>query len=115
MKTHGVRRLVAISGGAVNVPGERKGLAARIASAVVRVFVANVVAAKQREFEVVYATDLDWVAPRPARVVDGPRTGTYKVGDAARGMSVNAGDVADFMVGALTDDRYLGQAPLIAN
>lgn len=115
MKAHGVRRLVAISGGAVEVPGERKPLAARIASKVVRVFVGNVVAAKQREFDVVYASDRDWVIPRAARVVDGPRTGTYKVGDAARGTRVNAGDVADFMVGALTDDRYLHQAPLIAN
>ena len=115
MNSHGVRRLVAISGGAVNVPGERKRLAARIASAVVRAFVGNVVAAKQREFDLVYASDLDWVAPRAARVVDEPRTGTYKVGDAARGTRINAGDVADFMVGALTDDRYLRQAPLIAN
>jgi len=115
MKAHGVRRLVAISGGAVEVPGERKRLAARLASAVVRLFVGNVVAAKQREFDIVHASDLDWVAPRAARVVHGPRTGTYNVGDAARGTRVNAGDLADFMVAALTDDSYLRQAPLIAN
>ncbi|MGH2428354.1 MAG: NAD(P)H-binding protein [Candidatus Limnocylindria bacterium] len=38
------------------------------------------VAAKQAEFELLRASELDWVAARPPLVTDGPRTGRYRVG-----------------------------------
>lgn len=115
MKTHNVKRLVTISGGAASLPGERKPLRARVASAIVRMFVAHVVRAKQRELDIIAASDLDWIAPRPPRVIDGPRTGNYRVGDTARGIRISQGDLAHFMVAALTDDKYVGQAPFISS
>ena len=44
----------------MNVPGERKPLSGRITTALVRLLARNVVEAKQREFEVVSRSDLDW-------------------------------------------------------
>lgn len=115
MSAAGVRRIVAISGAGCTLPGERKPLGGRIASALVRLAVRDVVEAKQREMEVIVASDLEWTLPRPARVVDGPHTGSYNVGSQARGMRINNGDVADFMVRALTDTTHIRQAPLISN
>lgn len=105
MKIHGVRRLVAISGAAASLPGERKSFRARMASAVVRTFVAHVVRAKQRELDIIAASDVDWIAPRPPRVIDGAQTGTYRVGDTARDMRISQGDLAHFMVCA--DRRHV--------
>lgn len=115
MTANGVRRLVAISGAGCTLPGERKPLGGRIASAMVRLAVRNVVEAKQRELEIIVASDLDWIAPRPARVVDDPATGTYRVGSDAKGFRITAADLAEFMVAQLTDDSYLRQAPIISN
>ena len=115
MRASNVRRLVAISGAACMLPGERKPIGGRIASAVVRLAVRHVVKAKQRELEVIVASDLDWILPRPARVVEGPRTGRYRVGPGARGMRISQQDVADFMVKSLADDAWLRQAPLISS
>jgi len=115
MRANGVKRLVTISGGAVTLPAERKSFRARIASALVRRVVPHVVEAKQRELDVVVASDLDWIAPRPPRVVDGPATGRYTVGERATGLRVTQGDLAHFMVAALTDDSFIRQAPLISS
>lgn len=115
MKTHGVKRLVTISGGAASLPSERKSLSARIASAFVRMFVPNVVQAKQRELDVIAASDVEWIAPRPPRVTKGTQTGNYRVGATARGLRISQGDLAHFMVAALTDDTYVRQAPFISS
>ncbi len=115
MEAAGVRRLIAISGGACTLATERKRFSARIASAVVRLLVRHVVAAKQRELEIIVASDLDWTAPRPPRVLESAATGSYRAGDAARGMSVTQGDLAAFMVDQLTDNKYLRQAPFVSN
>jgi putative NADH-flavin reductase len=115
MKTHGVKRLVAISGGAASLTGEHKPLRARIASSIVRMFVGHVVRAKQRELDIIAASDVDWIAPRPPRVIEGAETGSYQVGDTARGMRISQGDLAHFMVTALTDNAYVRQAPFIAS
>ena len=114
MQARGVSRLVSISGAACVLPGERKTLGARVASAFVRLSVRHVVEAKQRELELIVASDLDWTLPRPPRVVPGPRTGAYRVGPDARGLRINHGDVADFMVRALSDGSYIREAPYLS-
>lgn len=115
MERNGVRRLVALSGGACTLPGERKRLRARVASALVRLAVRHVVEAKQRELEIIAASGLDWIAPRPPRVVEAPARGYWRAGDVATGMSITQADLAAFMVEQLTSDTYLRQAPFISN
>ncbi|MDL2335296.1 MAG: NAD(P)H-binding protein [Chloroflexota bacterium] len=115
MKRSGARRLVTISGAGCTLPGEIKPVSGRVASAVVRLFVRHVVEAKQRELNVIVASDLDWTAPRPARVTDAPATGKYRVGRDAKGFQVSAADLAQFMVAQLADDSYLRQAPIVSN
>lgn len=118
MATHGVRRLVLLSGAAVTLPHERKAAGDRLASAVVRLFVRNVVAAKQRELEIVQASGLDWIAVRPPRVVEGPPTGRWEAGTVLRlgpRSRITQGDVGAFLVSQLTDDRWIRQAPYVSS
>ena len=116
MERHGVRRLVNLSGGAIRVPGERKPPADAVASAVVRLLARHVVAAKQREFDLIRRSAVDWVAVRPPRVIDGPLTGSYRAGDVALGprSRISNRDVADFLLRQLTDDTYVRQAPFVS-
>ena len=65
MDRHDARRLIALSGAGVDVDGDRKPLVDRVISRVVRRFARHVVGAKQREFEIFSATDLEWPALRP--------------------------------------------------
>ncbi|CAN5841096.1 NAD(P)H-binding protein [soil metagenome] len=116
MQAARVQRLVTLSGAAVNLHGERKGAGDRFASAVVRIFASHVLRAKQREYEVLAESDLDWVAVRPPRVSDDPARGDYRVGDLALGPRSRIGkaDLAAFILSQLTDDTYLRQAPRIS-
>ena len=116
MRAHGVRRLVCLSGAAVTVTGERKAPFDRLASALVRRITPHVVAAKQREYDLVSPTDLDWVVVRPPLVIDGPRTGRYRAGRIriGPGSRISRADVADFIVRQLEDDTYLCQAPFVS-
>ncbi|CAN5549812.1 NAD(P)H-binding protein [soil metagenome] len=117
MERHGVHRLVALSGAGVTAPKEQKRLPDRLVSAIVGRIVRHVVMAKQRELEIIAASSIEWVAPRPPRVNDGPATGIYKVGDHAIGprSRISQADLAHFMVSQLTDDRHIRSAPFISS
>lgn len=115
MQHHGVRRLVNLSGAGVDAPGDRKPMLDRFASRLVHTFAGHVLAAKQAEFDVLSASDLEWVAVRPPLVRDGPRTGRYVAGtDVLRpGASISRADIAEFMVAQAVDPTFARQAPFI--
>ena len=115
MSAERVRRLVALSGAGITVDGERKPLRGRAMSAVVSVVARHVVAAKQREYDVIKHAHLDWVLVRPPRVVEGARTGRYAAGVVLAAPRVTQGDLAAFMVSQLTDDTYLRRAPFVSS
>jgi len=95
MESVGVRRLVGLAGGAVNVPGERKPITGRITTALVRLMARNVVEAKQREFDIVRRSGLDWT--------DG--TGYFRgLGGESLGLGARIVAVSD-VYEALTADR----------
>lgn len=114
MRNAGVRRLVGLAGGAVNVPGERKPLGGRMTTALVRLLARNVVEAKQREFDVVRGSDLDWTMVRPPSVVAGPATGGHLIGDELHGFRVSSGDVGAAMVELATGDGWIREAPYVS-
>jgi putative NADH-flavin reductase len=115
MKRHDVRRLVALSGAGVTLPGERKPLRARLMSAFVARIVPHVVEAKRREYEIFAGSGLDWTLVRPPRVVEGRATGRRVVGDRLAGARVTQGDLAEVMVELLTDERFREQAPYVSS
>ncbi|MBA2632855.1 MAG: NAD(P)H-binding protein [Chloroflexi bacterium] len=114
MEIAGVRRLVGLAGGAVDVPGERKPLSGRITTALVRLMARNVVEAKQREFDVIARSSLDWTMVRPPRVVEGGPTGRVEIGDRLHGFKVTRGDVGAAMAGLATESTWLRQAPYVS-
>lgn len=118
MEAHGPARVVVLSGAAVNVPGEQKRWGDRLASAVVRIVVRHVVAAKQGEFDIISGSRLEWIAVRPPRVVPGPHTGRYKAGLELRlgpGSRINQPDLAEFLLRQASEDTWLRQAPFVSS
>lgn len=114
MERHGVRRLVGLAGGAVKVAGERKPISGRITSALVRLLARNVVEAKQREYEVVSASSLDWTMVRPPRVVEGPATGRVEIGTELHGFRLTSGDLASAMVDLAGSSSWVREAPYVS-
>ncbi len=113
METSGVPRLVALSGAGIDVAGDRKPAVDRVVSRIVRTMARHVVGAKQREFAVFAATDLDWTAIRPAIVTDGDARG-YRLDLALiPGARVTRADVAQALVDQVGDRAFVGAAPFV--
>ncbi|MBA2720951.1 MAG: NAD(P)H-binding protein [Chloroflexi bacterium] len=113
MEAAGVDRLIALSGAAVAVPGDRKPFLDQLASVLVRRFARHVVGAKQREYEVFSATALDWTALRPPLVIDGPPKGYRLTSRLKFGARVSRTDVAHALVDQLVDTRFRRAAPFV--
>ena len=109
----GVRRLVVLSGAGIDVPDDRKPLLDRIASAMVRRMAKHVVRAKQREYDIIASSDLDWTALRPPLVTGGPSQG-YRLDLRLRpGARVTRADVGQALCDQLEDDAFIRRAPFV--
>ena len=109
----GIPRLIALSGAAVDVPGDRKPSLDRIMSRVVRRFARHVVGAKQREFAAFAVSDLEWTALRPPLVTDGPARGYRLDLSLQPGARVTRADVATALVDQLADRAFIRAAPFV--
>ncbi|MDT0166425.1 NAD(P)H-binding protein [Actinotalea sp. AC32] len=116
MTAAGVRRFVGISGAGVDVPGDRKSRRDRLISALIQRVGGAVVADKPAELAVWVSSGLDWTLVRPPRLVDGPATGRveHDAHRSPRRTRITRADLARFLVDQVTDSRYLGAAPLVA-
>jgi putative NADH-flavin reductase len=113
MEAEGVLRLVALSGAAIQVHGDRKPLIDRLASRIVRRFARHVVGAKQREYDVFAASSLEWTALRPPLVMDGEAKGYRLDLRLTPGARVTRADVAQALVDQLSHRRFLRDAPFV--
>lgn len=113
MTESGQRRLVALSGAGIDVPRDRKPMIDRLVSRIVRRLARHVVGAKQREYEIFAAADLDWTALRPPLVTDGPARG-YRLDLRLKpGARVPREDVAAALVDQLIDRGFHRAAPFV--
>jgi putative NADH-flavin reductase len=70
-----------------------------------------------RQEEYVKRSSLGWTIVRPSAFTDGPRTGRYErdfASDHKTKLKISRADVADFLVGQLTDATYLHRTPAIS-
>ena len=114
MVKHGVRRLICVSAAGAFIEGDPE------ANPLVKIILPRIFArsfAGVREMErVVRASALDWTLVRPTRLVNDPGRGEFRIRDRypAPGLTrIARADVAQFMVGALTERAYIRQAPAI--
>ncbi|MGI8562482.1 MAG: NAD(P)-dependent oxidoreductase [Candidatus Dormibacter sp.] len=117
MEEHGVRRIVAISGAGITLPGDHKPLVHVLAGGFVGLLARGLVEAKRREYEVLSASPVDWTAVRPTRIVDGPATERRQVSlDGSKmGMRATRGDVAALTVDEATSVGHPRQAPFVSS
>ncbi len=73
---------------------------------------------KDRQEELIRASDVEWVLVRPGFLTDGAAGSGYRALTDLTGVKagkISRADVADFMLDQLGSDDYLCQAPLLTN
>jgi putative NADH-flavin reductase len=116
MQAAHVKRLVCLS--SFGVGDSRTDLSFFTRYIVVGIFLRHAFEDHERQEAVVKTCALDWTLVRPPHLKDGARTGTYQHGlTLAYGNIegwISRGDLADFMLKQLEDDRYIRQAPRVS-
>ncbi len=116
MTEHGVSRFVGVSGAGANLPGDRKGLGARVISGLTHRLARDLVEDKEGEHRALAASGLDWTQVRPPRLVDRPGTGRYALTDDAPGLRarpVPKADVALAMLDLAENREWVAAAPYL--
>jgi putative NADH-flavin reductase len=108
-----VRRLIYMS--AINVK-ESRGNAGVIIKFLAPILLRTESAGHEAREKIIKQSDLDWTIVRPAALTNGPSK-PYRRGENVKANGISATisrvDVADFMVQQLTDNTFLGKAPII--
>ena len=116
MQRHGVRRVVTVTGAGVRQPVDNPGFGDKL----MRTILGTVAPALLRDSEAhvrrLQESGLDVTAVRAPRLTNDDATGRYETAATLQmgmGGKVARADVADFMLKAVEDDLFVGEAPMI--
>ncbi len=114
MRKSGARRFIGVAGAGIKVPGDEKGARYGLAAWFSRLTFRRGVEEKQKEFELVSKSGLDWTIVRVPYISEGPLTKSYRA-DLKRPPSsrISRADIAYAVVRQLQDRRYVNAAPFI--
>jgi putative NADH-flavin reductase len=117
MLEHGVRRIVSLVGAGVAMPEDPRSLGRSIMMGLMKIVARGILQDAERHAEIIQQSDLDWTLVRPPRLADDPRRGDYRHAPTMKlgpGDRIGRADLADFMLGLATSDRYIRQAPMVS-
>lgn len=116
MKKHGVRRIISTTGGGVRDPQDQPGLFDHIMKVLLTLMASSVLKDSEANVNVIRASDLDWTIIRFPRLLDGERTGKYRVGYVGKdsGSQLSRADGADCILKEMESGEYLHRMPLVS-
>ena len=116
MKKHGLRRLVVASVAGIPAPGDNRGALAGVIGGAIKLFMRDAYADREQQMALLQGSDLDWIAIRLPRLTDDPASG-YELGfpNPAPSLAASRADLAAAMLDQLSDDAWLGKAPIISS
>ncbi len=116
MRTHGVRRIITLSGGGLRDPRDRPKAADLIITTLLKLFAGHVLADAQGHLAVLKDSGLDWTVVRGPRLTEDPGAGTYRTGwvGVNTGTRISRDDLADFIVAQLDDTEYVRALPFVS-
>lgn len=117
MQRQGIHRLICLTGAGVADSHDRPRLVNHLFTIALKRMAADVLSDSEQQYAAIRQSSLDWTVVRVPRLINGPRTGHYRVGWVGinTGTAIRRADAADFLLRQLTDETYLRQAPMISN
>ena len=115
MEGEGVRRLIFMSAYGVGITRRDVPFVPRL---LIRYLLRDLYDDKARGEKELSGSSLDWTLVYPTTLTNGPRTGTYRVGQRVRlsGIpTISRADVADFLVSQIDDTTYVRKGVLLSS
>jgi putative NADH-flavin reductase len=117
MDKHGIKRYIHI-GGAGHAGGENESwpLNRRFLRLFLNLFSKPILIAKNLEWEVLKASDLDWTLVRPPRIANEEAKGNLSADEKnLKSLKVSVGDLTDFILEQTTSKNWIRKAPLVSS
>ena len=114
MKQHGIRRYVVVGGAGAKAPGEDKPLSGKLINAAMKAFMGDIVKDKERELEVLAASDIDWTVLRAPMLQDGAKVPVRFGERGPPGMKLPYPALAAGIVDEVETKRYVRKAPYVS-
>lgn len=108
-------RYLTVAGAGVDMPTDRKGLPDKAIGLVMRLVVGRMLADRQKEVDMLTASDARWTALRPPRLTEGKPTGRWTFAhDRPTATWIDRADLAGAMLEALGRDDMIARAPFVS-
>ncbi len=115
MQFQKIRRYILLAGLNVDTPHDRKGAQTEAATTWMKANFPGIQQDRQNAYSILSTCNADWTMVRVPMINFAAGTGNFKVSlYDCPGTSINAGDIAEFLIAQLNDARYLNQSPFIA-
>lgn len=117
MDKHRIKRYIHI-GGAGHAGGENENwpVNRRFLRIFLSLFSKPILIAKQLEWEVLKASDLDWTLIRPPRIANEEAKGNLSADEKnLKSLKVSVGDLTDFILEQTTSKDWIRKAPLVSS
>jgi putative NADH-flavin reductase len=116
MAKHQIQRYMVITGLNVNTPFDKKSPKTQFATDWMYANYPKTTADKQTEYDILSRSNIDWTLVRLPLIeqTDEKRDTEISLEDCL-GDKISATDLANFLIEQLTDERFIKQAPFIAN
>lgn len=116
MKQYGIKRYIFVCGLNIDVPGDNKSAANVVKSDWMRNNFPDVVADKQKAYNIVAASNVDWTMVRLPFIVQTDEKGKLDVSlEDCPGENINTSDLADFLIRQIHDSQYIRRSPFVAS
>ena len=117
MEKNGIKRYIHI-GGAVHPGGtdEIWSVKRKLLKIFLNLVSKNILMAKQLEWEVLKASNINWTLIRPPRISKEKGTGNISADERRlHTLSISVDDLTDFMLQQLSSEEWIRKAPLVSN
>ncbi|MEO6013917.1 MAG: NAD(P)H-binding protein [Devosia sp.] len=112
----GVKRLIVVSGAAVDAPDDSKDIVGRVVSYAVSKLSPAVFADKQHELSLLLGSEAEWTAARAPRLTDGNSRRPIRARlDRSAGTKVERIGLAEFCLDCAEHGSFVRQAPFVSN
>ncbi len=116
MKELDIKRYILITGMGVDAYGDSKSFKDKFKTIVLRSMFPAILSDKQREYETLLKSDIQWTLVRLPLIVEGYSTGNIKVDmKHTPGSKIDSLDLAEFLVNQIIDTKNICKAPFISN
>jgi len=117
MQKNNVKRLLSTTGGGVQDPQDQPKLFDKLMKVLLTIMAKEVLQDSEANVDHIRASDLNWTIVRFPRLLDGPRTGKYRVGYIGKdsGSQLSRADAADFILKELEKSEYVHKAPMVSD